>query len=592
MIVSYFWAFFIALFLSLTFTPIVRRLALRYNFISKPKKDRWSRRIIPICGGIAIFLSFAVSFFIFGRKNILFLPLLAGSTAVFFCGLIDDIFSIKPYSKLFAQIIIASFMCMSGISFKILPAAFLNFFFTIFWFVMIMNAFNILDNMDGLCAGITAISGGIIFAYYGFYTDYNVAMLALLIGAASLGFLRYNFQPAKIFMGDCGSMFIGFVMAAISVMGTWKGASNLLVTLAVPVLVLAVPVFDTILVTLTRQANGKHFYEGGKDHISHRLVILGMSDRKAVLTLYFISLGCGLAAFMYTKLNVAAIIVLMTAAILLLIFFGLFLSRVKIYSGAENLKKDNGKHKISLGGMIYYKQSMFEMAIDFLIISVSYVAAYVLRYEGILSQESLNLIVDSLPILIIIKLSSFYWFGLYKGVWQYVSLHDLFSVFKAVTFGCIASIVALAFIFRIQGYSRAVFVIDWLILLIAASGVRLAMRLFKEYFDSISRKGRNVFIIGAGDTGEYLLRGLRFNRELNYTPVGFLDDDLEKQGRKIHGIPILGTRYDLDRLAKIYNVNEAFVAISSLDEQSLKEIIEICRNSGVDCKRMSDLQLW
>lgn len=590
MITSYLSAFLLTFLISSLLTPVVRRLALRYNFVYKPKKDRWNRRVIPICGGVAIFLSFLLSFLLFCRRDALSLPLLAGACTAFFGGLIDDSFGIKPYSKLFVQIIIALFMYLSGISFKIFPIAFFNFFLTIFWFVAVMNAFNLLDNMDGLCAGIAVISSGLVFAYYGFRIDNYMATLALLVCAASLGFLRYNFYPAKIFMGDCGSMFIGFILAAIGVMGTRRGTSSFLATLAVPVLVLGVPVFDTILVTLTRRANGRHFYEGGKDHISHRLVILGMSERRAVLTLYFMSLGCGMVAFMYTKLKIAAQSILLASVVLAMVFFGLFLSKIRIYSSNREIR-NNGKN-LFLGGMIYYKEKMFEMTIDFIVISMSYIASYLLRYDGVISQVNLDLIINSLPILMIIKLSSFYWFGLYKAVWQYVGLHDLFNIFKAVTFGCIMSIISLVFMFRIEGYSRAVFIIDWLILLIAVSGSRLAMRLLREYFSFISSRGKKILIMGAGDAGEYLLRGLRYNKKLNYKPIGFLDDDLQKQGRRIHGVPILGTRQDIARLMKKYDVSEVLIAIPSLDELSFEEILKICQRNNIGCKKMAELVLW
>jgi len=484
MLLVYLKAFLVTLLLSFVLTPVIRGLALRYNFVSKPKKDRWNKRIIPICGGAAIFISFFISFLIFARGST-YLPLLCGATAIFFCGLIDDIFSIKPYSKLFIQIIIATFMCMAGITFKILPIPFLNILATIFWFVAIMNAFNILDNMDGLCAGITVISAGAVFAYHSFYSDYTVAMPALLIGAAALGFLRYNFNPAKIFMGDCGSMLIGFVMAAISIMGTWKGASNLLGTIAVPVLVLGVPVFDTILVTFNRRASGRHFYQGGKDHSSHRLVVLGMSEKRAVLTLYFMSFACGLVAFAHAWINIASGTVLVMLTILFMLFFGIFLSRVRIYDKNKDQKIQSPAEQISLSGTIYHKQRMLEIIVDLVLISASYICAYILRYEGVLVAENLKLIFESMPIIIIIKLSCFYWFGLYKNTGQNVGIYDLFSVIKAVTIGCVSSIIALVFISRINGYSRTIFFIDWLILLIVVPGTRLAISMFRERLNQV-----------------------------------------------------------------------------------------------------------
>ena len=155
-----------------------------------------------------------------------------------------------------------------------------------------------------------------------------------------------------------------------------------------------------------------------------------------------------------------------------------------------------------------------------------------------------------------------------------------------------ASIIALVFMFRIEGYSRAVFFIDWLILLMVASGARLAMRMFSEYFNFDSVVGKRIFIIGAGDAGEYLLRGLRHNKKNNYIIIGFIDDNSDKHGRKIHGVPILGGRHEITGLVKKYKVGEVVVAIPSLDAPSFSEIEKICHENNVACRKISDINLW
>lgn len=584
--------FLISLCASLAFTPVIRFFAIRYNFLAQPGEDRWHKTPTALYGGVAIFLAFMLGLLIFAPdKNTLFWAFVLGGIMTFAFGLFDDIFHIMPYTKIVFQVIIACSMVLFGITFKAITNPLISVPVTIFWFVAIMNAFNLLDNMDGLCAGIAIITAGGIFVYYGFNGNYLIALTGCLLAAASLGFLVFNFHPAKIFMGNCGSMFLGFMFAACAVVGTWRHLSNLVITtMAVPVLVLGVPVFDTILVALARSSRGRAFYKGGKDHASHRLVGLGMSERRAVLTLYGVSLAFTILVILRVALNLAVSITLISFATILLLFFGFFLSQVRVYPEDSKPKTKGGiSQRIILSGMIYHKRRIVEVLVDLIIICLSYISAYLLRYEGILSQRNLNLIGTSLPLIIIIRLICFFRFGLYGGVWKYIGLHDLISIFKAVTLGSVLSVLALVFFFRFESYSRALFVIDWLLLLVAISGVRIVLRIFREFFASISKGGKRVLIMGAGDAGELLLRELRHNKKLNLKPVGFLDDDPQKFQKKIHGIPILGSRENIPKLATDSEVAEVIVAIPSLSEEEIIGIFTICDEAGIGYRRMAEI---
>ncbi len=591
MIEKYLQAFSISLFLSLLLTPAVRLWAVRCNFLSLPKEDRWHKHPTALYGGIAIFFAFIIPFALFTPdKNNIFYAFLLGAVMSFGLGLFDDIFHITPYSKIATQVIIACTMVLMGMSFKIIANPLINIPVTIFWFVIVMNAVNILDNMDGLCAGIATIASAGLFLYYGFNGDYIIALCAALLLASNLGFLLYNFYPAKIFMGDCGSMFLGFMLASCAALGSSRDISNLLITLAIPVLVLAVPVFDTIFVALTRSSNGRSIYRGGRDHTSHRLVVLGMSERRAVLTLYAVSAAFTALVLLQGVLNLAISLVLIVSGIILLLFFGLFLSDVKAYSEEPKTNNRRQNNKIILSGMVYYKRRILEFFVDLIIICLSYISAYLLRFEGIISSINLKLIVDSLPIIIIIRLITFFRFGLYRGVWKYAGLYDLIAIFKAVTVSSVLSVMTLVLLFRFQGYSRALFFIDWLILLVAVSGIRVVLRIFSEVFVNFSKEGKkDVFIMGAGDAGELLLRELRRNKVLNLKPIGFLDDNPTKFDKKIHGIPILGSRQDIAKLTNKYKIAEIIVAISSLTEEARAEILYSCEKANVTCRWMTEI---
>jgi UDP-GlcNAc:undecaprenyl-phosphate GlcNAc-1-phosphate transferase len=194
-----------------------------------------------------------------------------------------------------------------------------------------------------------------------------------------------------------------------------------------------------------------------------------------------------------------------------------------------------------------------------------------------------------LPLILIIKFIVFFRFGLYRGVWRYVSVMDLINVFKAVSFASIASTAGILFIWRFQGFSRAVFIIDWLLLFLFISGSRVLERVYKEIFDQASLSGKRVLIYGAGDAGEFALREIKNNKLLHYEPVGFLDDEEEKTGHRIHGVPVLGTRKDMERIIKTKEINEVIIAMPNASKYVIEDIMGCCNSLDVKYKKISDI---
>ena len=589
MLKTYIIPFLISFALSIILTPIIKRIAVIKGYVAKPKEDRWHKRETALFGGIAIFISFIIPYVIFAQPSIETIGVILCASLIFGLGLFDDIRHMKPHTKLIGQIIIASLLVSFGVSIKVIPYPIISMPLTVLWIVAIVNSFNLLDNMDGLSAGIAVIVAGIISIFAFLSGNLLLALPALILAGSLFGFLRYNFSPAQIFMGDCGSMFIGFMLATITLQGSWKESTHLVMMLAIPVLVLAVPLLDTAFVTLARGLSSHKIFQGGKDHISHRMVVLGLSDKKTVLVLYFISVFFGGISVLSMFVSPLVTLMLVLIAAVSLIYFATFLGKVKVYTddNAKVLKKKNGR--VILDGMVMHKRRILEVGIDFILICVAYVSAYLLRFEGILSHENQELIVRSLPIVVIIKYMVFFKFGLYRGIWRYVGVTDLIDIFKAVLFASIASAAAILFVWRFQGFSRAVFIIDWLLLFMFISGARILERIYKEIFDQVSLSGKKVLIYGAGDAGAVVLREIKNNRILGYKPVGFLDDDEEKQGRRIHGVSVLGSRINMNHVVKRNEVNEVIIAIPDLPKDVFEDIAGICRSLDINCKKMHEI---
>ncbi|UCB57015.1 MAG: hypothetical protein JSV30_07405 [Candidatus Omnitrophota bacterium] len=589
---TYSLAFISALILSLFLTPVVIKIAYKFGCVARPHEFRWHKNTTALLGGIGIYIAFIIPFLLLIKIDMKMAGFLAGVSVIFLLGLIDDIFHIKPQLKLIGQIFASCIVLAFGISFEITPLKWVILPLTIFWIVGITNAFNLLDNMDGLACGIAFISSSFLFAYSLLNGLHIVALLSIILAGSSLGFLRYNFYPARIFMGDCGSQFLGMAIAVIAIIGTSGHISNLIVTLAIPVLILGVPIFDTTFVTLMRRFKGQAVSQGGKDHTSHRLVLLGLSERKTVLLLYLLSILFGLIALLYARIDIIIVSILAALALIILFFFGVFLGETKNLSDKEReLLKKQQSQKTILNTIFLHKRRIAEVIIDLILICISYYAAHLLRFEGRISSANFSLMMKSLPWMIVIRLTSFYYFGLYRGIWRYIGIKDLAAIFKAVSASSLLTILFLTLFFRFQEYSRVVFIIDWILMLFLAAGTRVLIRVLRESFISLHPGQKKVLIFGAGDAGEMVLREIRHNKALNYHAVGFLDDNPKKVGRRIHGVSVLGTREKLPRLVKDRGIEEVIIAVPSEKKEALESIFEVCRSCGVKYRRMAGI-LW
>jgi len=303
---NYLLVFAGALVLAMGATPAARRLAARTGFIDHPEARRIHTRPVPRLGGAAIYLAVIVAALVLGRRYNFaqFGAILVGATGVSFMGLVDDRWGLRPLIKMLIQALAALLLYANGIYVGTFHHPILNLVTTVLWVGFITNAVNFLDNMDGLAGGVSAIAAAFFALMCSFSGQYLVGALSIAVLAACLGFLFYNLNPASIFMGDSGSQFLGFILAAIGIKLRFPDNVTF-VTWMVPVLVMGLPIFDTALVIVSRLRRRLNpATTPGTDHTSHRLAAAGMTQREVVLTLYVVSFILGLLATFVTQASV------------------------------------------------------------------------------------------------------------------------------------------------------------------------------------------------------------------------------------------------------------------------------------------------
>jgi UDP-GlcNAc:undecaprenyl-phosphate GlcNAc-1-phosphate transferase len=392
-------------------------------------------------------------------------------------------------------------------------------------------------------------------------------------------------------------MFIGIFLASAALVNVTGGRSrSFLPVLAVPILVLFIPIFDTTFVTILRKLSGRAASQGGRDHTSHRLVALGMSERRAVWMLYGLAALSGFLAIVVSQarrdgsalIKPDVSLALLAGFTLVLTLLGVYLAGVKGYDEEADVGAARDKPLFAFLIDFSYKRRIFEVLLDVVLIVLAYWSAYAIKFEPFSNSPAWKLFLRTLPVLVVVRLAAFLLFGVYRGLWRYTSLDDLIAFAKAVAAGSVVSLVIVLFKFRFTGFSRAIFVIDALVMFMLLAGSRVAFRFFRQVLPAAGgESGQRVLIYGAGDAGELLLRELLNNRELSYTPVGFIDDDPNKQGKVIHGFRVFGGNGMLGKIVSDHQIAHLLISTPRITEERLAEIARECEARNIVLKRMS-----
>ncbi|MCY3709238.1 MAG: MraY family glycosyltransferase [Caldilineaceae bacterium] len=310
-----------ALIIAIGGTPLVRYAALQLGILDQPSARKIHSAPVPLMGGAAIYVAFIAALALWGERSYVneVVGIFVGATLVSLVGALDDSRGVGSYFKLLVQVVAACILIFSGVQVRLFDG-FLDIVLTLFWVVGVTNAFNLLDNMDGLSSGVATISAAFFTLLAAMSDQYLVGTLAAALCGACIGFLVYNWNPARVFMGDTGSLFLGFLLAAVGIKLRFP-ANTASITWMIPILVLALPVFDTALVCISRLRRGKNpLTTAGKDHVSHRLALRTGSQREAVLLCYLITGGTGLASIFLTQANLQEALIVGLIALALAVF--------------------------------------------------------------------------------------------------------------------------------------------------------------------------------------------------------------------------------------------------------------------------------
>lgn len=443
--------------LSLALTWLLRMLARRAGLVAQPRDDRWHRRPTALLGGIGIAVGFSVPVLAMGTWTEVG-PIVALALFVTALGLVDDLRRLSPAAKLAFEATAAAAALFLGYRLGWTGSLTFDSLLTLLWLVGMANAFNLLDNMDGLAAGVAGIGAAayLILALAG-GTPADVLMLAAFAGA-TCGFLVFNVHPATIFMGDAGSLFLGFTLGLLAVRsgaGLGAGGTSAVV---IPLAILSVPIFDTALVTFMRSLAGRPISAGGRDHSSHRLVALGLPERRAVFVLWVFASAAAIAglSLFFFDLSHGNIVAGLLAGGLTL--FGAHLAQVRVYDADVAPSGPHGTVALVLRA-VSARTRVLDVLIDMSVVTLAYYTAYRIRFDDAGFKLFFPLFLKSLPIVVAVSISSIWWTGGYKGVWRHFGVQDALCVLKGTALAALCSVAAMSYFFRFEGYSRGVFAI-------------------------------------------------------------------------------------------------------------------------------------
>ena len=559
--------------------PVCRAFAIRKNFIASPRHDRWNNRPTALFGGVAIVVTVLALAIVAGDVARLALPLLGG-TLIFIVGVVDDVLSLKPTTKLIAQVALAAMFVFFGerLNWTNIPAV--DMLFTMVWLVGLTNAFNLLDNMDGLCAGTAIIAGAALLVGLAGRPDVipETRYVAIVLGATS-GFLIYNAHPASIFMGDAGSLFLGLTLAALTLTagGPSHDRSRILSIVVAPVLVLLIPVFDTTLVTLSRLVSGRPVLRGGRDHSSHRLVAIGLSERRAVAVLWVLAATAGAIGYVVRRISDVDAWLLSALFVIAMVVFAAYLAQVHVYEEPSHVPP-RGVTIILVELM--YKRRLAEVLLDFSLVVIAYYSAWRLRFEGPEWNTYSGRFLQSLPIALAIQMIALFVCGAYRGAWRHFGLMDGVVFAKAIGTGTLTLIVAIVYLYRFENYSRGVFVIYAALLMLLLCGSRASFRLIGEYARR-RRPGVRLIIYGAGEAGSLVLRELLGHPVEQFRMVGFIDDDPATWNLRLQGYPVLGGERKLLETIDAGKVDTVVVGSLHPDPEQRVRLERACRENEV-----------
>ena len=563
---------------------VVRRVAIRRGAVVPPRQDRWHRESTPTFGGLAIACGALVALLSVGVPSRETAVVFAVALAMLAVGWVDDRFRLTPLAKLVASLAAAAAVVYALTAMRGQAASPALTVIAIVWFAGVVHAVNLLDNMDGLAGGVgllAALGFSVVFA-----DRLGISMTVGLwaLAGALLGFLVWNRHPSRLFMGDCGSLFVGSVLAGSSLVVVF-GSPHLFVDSVAVMLVLVVPLFDTGFVLILRRLAGRSATRGGTDHVSHRLVSVGLSEPRAVAALYLLAAAGAAVAWLVRHGGGVSIVPFAGLFAVSVLLVGLYLARVSAYNGEDFLALQKASFAPLLSDLTF-RWHAAQVLLDVVLIAVCYYASYRIRFEGEQLQDFIPSFAASLPLVLGCKLCALYLSGLYSRMWSTFGLRDLSAVARGVLLGSFFSVLAATYVYRFERFSRGVFIIDAALLTLAIVATRASFRVMSAAATSRNPQSRRVLIYGAGAGGQLLAREMMANTSWGMNPVAFIDDDPMKVKRRILGVPVKGSLETLDEVMRRFAVEEVVLSSPAINGTVEQRVRHTCSERNVPVRRL------
>jgi len=608
---NYLIALVCAALTAIIITPIVGRLARRWGVLDLPGERKVHEVATPRLGGVAVYLattagvaaSIVTHWFSAvpapfhgsgGLPSWRHLLVAGAATALAGLGAADDAWDLRPSIKLVVEVAAALVVIVSGYQIRELFGWSLGWMgvpVSLIWIVLVVNAINLTDGLDGLAAGVGLISAATMLAVFIHLESGSEATVTAGLCGALLGFLPYNFPPATIFLGDSGSLLLGFLLAVFSLATTTKAAT--LSAIAAPLAVLGLPLAEVALTTIRRALRGlgvirlqgqrEHYefvkqnrstlFTADRDHIHHRLLALGMTQRRAVLVMWAVTALCGMTGFALAALDNRQQALLLALAIAM----GIVALRAMHYPELHPL---GGGLFLPLFDLPFVRHRAFSVAAD----ATSALLALALAMI-VVGERPERGATSWMAGLLVVQMVGLWWGGLYARDFRYPSLEDALATMRALAVA-LGLGGATAYLLGAPPHGLALLITDGYLLATLILCSRLAFRLFDHFFKTQQPRPRPVIIFGAGLGGIAALREIELNPHLGLRPLAFADDDGYKWGRLVRGFPVL----DLDefyRRIAAREFDELIISTAKLPERRVQEILAMCKSAQVAVSRFS-----
>jgi FlaA1/EpsC-like NDP-sugar epimerase len=591
-----------AMVCSFALSALVLRWARAGWLQDVPNERSLHSRTTPRGAGIGIvfitLVGLSISYpFVGGLPPLVFVGFLTGGTITAVVSLWDDAHPLSPLVRLAIQTFVAALTVWTSgfaesIHFAALPGwdfAWPARFIAVFWIVGFTNAYNFMDGIDGI-AGLQGAVAGLAFAALGWYAQMPwLSIAGLLLGASSIGFLGHNWHPARIFMGDVGSTFLGYSFAALALIA---GSRNpiLLFAAILPVFPF---VFDSSFTFVRRLLRGENVFHAHRSHLYQRLVIAGLSH-DVVASFYGLlsALGAVIAVVLVARGHAQPhlLMALPAACVCLILTVAGVSGSLHTILDKSRVSQRSFSAWLNRLERINHLNRVGTWTIQAFVFAAAGFCAFLLRFDFAIPGMYQKHILVSILIWVAVKSIVFRLHGLDRGWWHYVSIHDLIQLTASNLTGSLCSMVFIIAL-GLPTYPRSIYLIDFLLTLLATTGIRLSVRMATDMLAAVraTESLKRVLIYGAGRAGTILLREIRSNPRMNYQMIGFIDDNPEKQGLVVHGARILGAGENLVGVAQKHHVEEILIALPSVSGPRMTSIIRSCQDAGVRCRTIPPL---